>query len=143
MTRFSLLIAGVVVSAAFHPGAAAAQAPYGPAGYKAPVTPGTCALSRSCSPGASIDVVPYVTALGKPGRLRLEVMPADAEVYVDGVYAGHAEQFDGVSAHAAMAPGGHRIDVRADGYQDVVFGTRISRSQPTVERVRLVPVRQK
>ena len=143
MTRFSLLIAGIVISAALGPGAAAAQAPYVPTGHKPPAAPGTCTLSRSCAPGASIDVLPYVRALGKVGRLRLEVVPAGAEVYVDGVYAGRAEQFDGVSSHAAMAPGGHRIDVRADGYRDVVFGTRISRSKPTVERVTLVPLRQK
>ena len=97
-----------------------------------PPSTSSCALSRSCSPGASIDVVPYITALGKTGRLRLEVLPGDAEVYVDGV-----------SSHAAMAPGGHRIDVRAEGYQDFVFGTRISRSKPTVERVTLLPLSRK
>jgi hypothetical protein len=142
MTRFSLLIGGMVVSAALGAGPAAAQAPYGPRGHKPPATPGTCALSRSCSPGASIDVLPYVTALGRTGRLRLEVLPAGAEVYVDGVYAGHAEQFDGVSPHAALAPGGHRIDVRAEGYEGFVFGTQIVRSKPTVERVALSPLRR-
>jgi hypothetical protein len=35
------------------------------------------------------------------------------------------------------------IDVRAEGYQDFVFDTRIIRSKPTVERIRLVLVRQK
>ena len=143
MTRVSLFIAGIVVSAALGPAAAAAQAPYGPTGHKPPATPGTCTLSRSCASGASIDVLPYVTALGKGGRLRLDVVPAEAEVFVDGVYAGHAEQFDGVSSHAAMAPGAHRIDVRAEGYQDVVLGTRIVRSKRTVERVTLLPLGRK
>ena len=64
-------------------------------------------------------------------------------MFVDGVYAGHAEQFDGVSSHAAMAPGGHRIDVRAEGYQDVALGTRIVRSKRTVERVTLFPLGRK
>jgi hypothetical protein len=74
-----------------------------------------------------------------PGRLRLEVVPAQAEVYVDGVYAGRADQFDGVSRHAAMAPGNHRIDVRAEGYDDVVFGTRIQKSRSTFHHVTLAP----
>ncbi|HXD21116.1 MAG TPA: PEGA domain-containing protein [Vicinamibacterales bacterium] len=138
MTRFSVLVAGGVFAVALGPGAAA-QASSGPAGHKPPLTPGTCALSRSCTPGASVDVVPYVMALGKSGRLLLEVVPADAEVYVDGVYAGHSEQFDGVSPHARLAPGGHRIEVRAEGYRDVVFGTRILKSKRTVERVTLLP----
>ena len=139
MTRFSLLIATVIISSPFTTAAFAGQAPFGPSRHKAPAASGTCTLSRSCSPGASIDVVPYVATLGKTGRLRLEVLPADAVVYVDGVYAGRAEQFDGRSMRATMASGRHRIDVRADGYQDFVFDTRITRSKPTVERIALVP----
>ena len=140
MTRMALLLVSAAAAAALTPLSAAAQDMPGRPAHRVPPGTSSCTLSRSCAPGASIDVVPYVTALGKTGRLRLEVLPADAEVYVDGVYAGHAGQFDGVSPHAALAPGGHRIDVRADGYQDVVFGTRIVRSKPTVERVTLLPL---
>ena len=139
MTRMALLLVFTAAAATLTPLSAAAQERPGRPDHRVPPSTRSCALSRSCSPGASIDVVPYVTALGKTGRLRLEVLPGDAEVYVDGVYAGHVEQFDGVSPHARLAPGGHRIEVRAEGYRDVVFGTRIITSKRTVARVTLLP----
>ena len=139
MTRFSMRMAGMILSTTLGAIPAAAQKPFGPPGHKPPAAPGTCTLSRSCTPGASVDVVPHVTAVGNMGRLRLDVVPAEAEVYVDGVYAGRPERFDGVSRNAAIASGTHRIDVRAEGYQDVAFGTRITKSKSTVERVTLLP----
>jgi hypothetical protein len=141
MTRMALLLVLTTAATALTPLSAAAQATHGRPGQPAPPNTRSCTLSRSCTPGASIDVIPYVTTLVRnAGRLRLDVVPSQAEVYVDGVYAGHAEQFDGVSRHASMAPGAHRIEVRAEGYEDFTFGTRINRSQATVHRVTLSPM---
>jgi hypothetical protein len=138
MTRFTMFLASTVAAAALMPTGAEADATHRRPGHPSP--PGTsCTLSRSCTPGASINVMPYVSMLRSAGRLRLDVVPAHAEVYVDGVYAGHAEQFDGVSPQAALAPGAHRIDLRAEGYDNVAVGARIDRSQVTVRRVMLSP----
>ena len=143
MTRIALLVVATAAAAALTPLSAAAQATHGRPGQAAPPNTRSCTLSRSCTPGASIDVIPYVTMVKNAGSLRLEGVPSQAEVYVDGVYAGHAEQFDGVSRRAALAPGNHRIDVRAEGYEHLAFGTRIHKSQATFHRVTLSPMPRK
>jgi hypothetical protein len=47
----------------------------------------------------------------------MEVKPKQAEVYVDGYFAGHVHDFDGVFTHLAVVPGGHAIPFRLDGFQ--------------------------
>jgi hypothetical protein len=54
------------------------------------------------------------------GGVRLEVKPKTAQVYVDGGYAGVVDDFDGFFQHLDLAPGGHRIEMRAPGYQTLV-----------------------
>ncbi len=102
--------------------------------------PGSCALSRSCPAGASIDVIPYVTMHRNTGTLRLQIHPTtSAEIYVDGVYAGRAEDFDGVSRRTALTAGAHRIEVRAEGYEHMHFQTRIEKSRTTIQQTTLSP----
>jgi hypothetical protein len=65
---------------------------------------------------------PYVVDLGGPtGGLRLKVDPKDAEVFVDGYYAGIVDDFDGVLQHLTLAAGPHHIEVRAPGYRSLEF----------------------
>jgi hypothetical protein len=59
------------------------------------------------------------------GYLRLQVQPADAQVYVDGLYAGLVDDFDGVSAGRAFNAGPHRVEIRAGGYESHTFDVRI------------------
>ena len=55
-----------------------------------------------------------------PGAsLRLEVKPQDAEVYVDGYYAGIVDDFDGVFQRLPVTPGEHDIELYLDGYRSV------------------------
>jgi PEGA domain len=51
--------------------------------------------------------------------IRTEVTPKDAEVYVDGYYAGHANDFDGVFKRLHVAPGGHSITFHLQGFRTV------------------------
>jgi hypothetical protein len=51
------------------------------------------------------------------GGLRLEVEPTSAQVFVDGYYAGIVDDFDGHFQHLNLVPGGHRVELRAPGYQ--------------------------
>lgn len=74
--------------------------------------------------------------LEAPGYLRLEAQPEDAEVYVDGVYAGTAADF-GAAAGRRLQPGLHRIELRADGYESVVLDVRITAGATTTLRRRL------
>jgi hypothetical protein len=55
-----------------------------------------------------------------PGSaIRLEVSPKEAEVYVDGYYAGVVDDFDGVFQRLAIEPGEHEVTLYRDGYRTV------------------------
>jgi hypothetical protein len=51
--------------------------------------------------------------------VRLEVKPKDAEVYVDGYYAGVVDDFDGTFQRLRVEPGEHEIELWFDGYKTV------------------------
>jgi len=51
--------------------------------------------------------------------VRTEVTPKQAEVYVDGYYAGLADDFDGAFKHLHTAPGGHAITLHLEGFRTV------------------------
>jgi hypothetical protein len=55
-----------------------------------------------------------------PGAaVRLEVTPKEAEVYVDGYYAGVVDDFDGTFQRLRVEPGEHEIELYLDGYRQV------------------------
>jgi hypothetical protein len=58
------------------------------------------------------------------GSVRLKVKPRDAEIYVDGYYTGRVDDFDGALQHLDLEPGPHRIEIRASGYQSIIFEVR-------------------
>lgn len=84
---------------------------------------------------------PYRVYNLDPGAaLRLDVKPKDAEVYVDGYYAGVVDDFDGAFQRLSVTPGGHEIDLFADGYRAIhqkVYLTprRTVKIQATMERL--------
>ena len=51
--------------------------------------------------------------------MRIEVTPRDAEVYVDGYYAGTVDDFDGTFQRLHTTPGGHAITLHLEGYRTV------------------------
>ncbi len=59
------------------------------------------------------------------GALRLKIKPRDAEVYVDGSFVGMVDEFDGMFQRLHIDSGVHRIEVRAPGYEALVFDVRI------------------
>jgi hypothetical protein len=50
------------------------------------------------------------------GSIRTLVGPDETEVYVDGYYAGVADDFDGLFQRLRVAPGSHEISLRLDGF---------------------------
>ena len=55
-----------------------------------------------------------------PGSaVRLEVTPKEAEVYVDGYYAGVVDDFDGMFQRLPIEPGEHEITLYRDGFRTV------------------------
>ncbi|MBI3491315.1 MAG: PEGA domain-containing protein, partial [Acidobacteria bacterium] len=51
--------------------------------------------------------------------VKIEVKPKEAEVYVDGYYAGIVDDFDGVFQRLRVPPGEHDIELYFDGYRTV------------------------
>jgi len=51
------------------------------------------------------------------GSVRLQVSPREAEVFVDGYYAGTVDEFDGVFQRLNIAPGEHEIELYLSGHR--------------------------
>ena len=51
------------------------------------------------------------------GSVRLQVSPRQAEVFVDGYFAGTVDDFDGVFQRLNIAPGEHEIELYLSGYR--------------------------
>jgi len=49
--------------------------------------------------------------------VRLEVTPRDAEVYVDGYYAGVVDDFDGTFQRLHVEPGAHELEIYREGFR--------------------------
>jgi hypothetical protein len=75
--------------------------------------------------------VPVYVSPGSPlyGGIALEIGPYDADVFVDGSYAGHVEDFDGSVQPLTLVAGTHRIEVQAPGYAPLVFDVTIQPGQ--------------
>lgn len=88
----------------------------------------------SIAPSASSEAqiwhpYPYGYRFDAGSAVRLEVKPEEAEVYVDGYYAGIVNDFDGMFQRLRVAPGEHEITLYRDGYR------------PFTQRVYLMPDR--
>lgn len=59
------------------------------------------------------------------GELRLDVSPPNADVYVDGYYAGRVDDFDGTFQSLQLEEGTYRIEIVAPGYATLEFDVRI------------------
>jgi hypothetical protein len=59
------------------------------------------------------------------GEHRLDVTPRDAEVNVDGYYAGRVDDFDGLFQSLELEEGAYRIEIVAPGFAPLDFDVRI------------------
>ena len=64
--------------------------------------------------------------------------PVDAEVWVDGFYAGVVDDFDGTFQSLRLESGGYRIEIVAPGYEPLVFDVRITPGRKTTYRGDLI-----
>jgi hypothetical protein len=61
----------------------------------------------------------YRYAVDPGAAVRLDVTPKEAEVYVDGYYAGIVDDFNGFFQRLRTSPGQHDITLYRDGYRSV------------------------
>jgi len=80
------------------------------------------------APVATIQYDGYAYGYGNgsaAGELRLQVRPRDAEVYVDGYYAGMVDEFDGTYQGLRLEEGEYHIEIVAQGYETIAFDVKI------------------
>lgn len=75
------------------------------------------------------------------GGLRLKVKPRDAQVFVDGYFAGVVDSFDGNFQKLSLPAGPHRIEIRAPGYETLSVDIRIYSDETITYRGELRPGR--
>ncbi len=75
------------------------------------------------------------------GAVRLRVRPRDAQVFVDGAFAGTVNDFDGVFQELRLSEGGHQIEVRMPGFETAVFDVHIQPGRTIDLRQDLRPMR--
>jgi hypothetical protein len=73
-------------------------------------------------------------AAAPTGGLRLKFEPKDAEVYVDGYFAGTVDDYNGHFQQLKLTAGPHHIEVRAPGYQPLTFDVSIQPRQTSEYR---------
>jgi hypothetical protein len=73
------------------------------------------------------------------GGVALDITPPDADVWVDGQYAGKVQDFDGTTQPLTLTPGTHRIEVQAAGYQPMSVDVGIQAGQVIPYRGDLQP----
>jgi hypothetical protein len=49
----------------------------------------------------------------------------DAEVYVDGYYAGIVDDFDGIWQQLRLDDGGYRVEIRKPGFETLSFDVMV------------------
>ena len=81
----------------------------------------------------------YVTAAPSRayGRMRIQDAPRDAQVFVDGYYAGIVDDFDGVRQYLTLEPGTHQIEIRAPELEPLVFDVNVQPGQTITYRARM------
>jgi PEGA domain-containing protein len=91
--------------------------------------------------GYSAPRGPVLVGPGSPlyGGVALEIGPSDADVFVDGSYAGRVEDFDGTSQPLTLVAGTHRIEVQAPGMAPLVFDVTVQPGQVIPYRGELQP----
>ena len=82
----------------------------------------------------------YAAPAAVTGGLRLEVTPKDAQVYVDGSYAGVVDDFDGHFQHLNLTPGGHRIEIRDEGFKALAFNAYVQPDHTSDYKGHLMPL---
>ena len=109
----------------YNPYAYAAPYPeYGYPAYSAPPQYGTSGAYGAPGPG-SIGVQPGAAT----GGLSFEMSPANAEVFVDGNDYGVVSSFTPTSQPLSLTPGRHRVELRAPGYEPMMFDADVVAGQ--------------
>jgi hypothetical protein len=110
-----------------YPGAPGSSAPNPYPAYGG--APAADPNSVTAAPETSAPRQGQPPASGQYGGLSFQMTPDTAQIYVDGVYVGIANQFSATAQPLTLTPGAHHVEVRADGYQSMVFNVNVAPGQ--------------
>ena len=68
---------------------------------------------------------PWVASGNDIGAVRLKMRPRDAQVFVDGYYAGLVDDFDGSFQSLRLESGGHKIEIHMPGFEDLELDVHV------------------
>lgn len=68
---------------------------------------------------------PYRASGYDIGGVRLKIRPRDAQVFVDGYYAGLVDDFDGTFQSLRLDAGGHKIEIHMPGFEDLELDVHV------------------
>ena len=71
--------------------------------------------------------------------MRLRIRPRNAQVFVDGYFAGYVDDFDGNFQALRLEQGGHKLEVRMPGYQTLMLDIHIQPNRTLTIREDLIP----
>ena len=81
----------------------------------------------------------YRTSGYELGSLKLKVKPRDAEVFVDGYFAGTVDDFDGIFQALKLDRGAYRIEIRKPGYTTLQYDVRVQPERTLTVRGEMRP----
>jgi hypothetical protein len=85
----------------------------------------------------------YYGNYGYPtGELRLQVRPHDAQVFIDGAYAGTVDEFDGTFQSLRLEEGEYQVEIVLPGFQPLTFEVRITPGEKVTYKGDLIPEQQ-
>ena len=73
------------------------------------------------------------------GKLRLDIDQRDADVYIDGYFAGQVDDFDGVLQGLRLQPGNYAVEIVLPGFAPLQFDVQITPGRTTTYRGSLYP----
>ena len=82
----------------------------------------------------------YYGNYGYPtGELRLQVRPRDAQVFIDGAYAGTVDDFDGMFQSLRLEGGDYQVEIVLPGFEPLDFDVHITPGEKVTYRGDLLP----
>jgi len=82
----------------------------------------------------------YYGTYGYPtGELRIQVRPRDAQVFIDGSYAGTVDDFDGTFQSLRLEGGEYKVEIVLPGYEPLDFDVQIVPGEKVTYKGDLLP----
>jgi hypothetical protein len=85
----------------------------------------------------TLELAPHATVPNVTAKLKLNIKPKRAAVFLDEKYVGHASEFGGRFRAMEISPGKHRIRVELPGYRTFVTEVDLLANQETEVKTEL------